>query len=31
MLPFMGFCLGSGVNLVSALESWWLGFMLYAV
>ncbi len=31
MLPFMGFCLGSGVNLVSALESWWLGLLLYVV
>jgi 2-keto-3-deoxygluconate permease len=29
MLPFMGFCLGSGVNLAAALDSWWLGLVLY--
>ncbi|MDF2921600.1 MAG: kdgT1 [Paenibacillaceae bacterium] len=31
MLPFLGFCLGSSIDLTAALGSWWLGLLLYAV
>lgn len=31
MLPFLGFCLGSSIDLTMALHSWWLGLLLYAV
>jgi 2-keto-3-deoxygluconate permease len=29
MLPFLGFCLGSSIDLTAALSSWWLGLLLY--
>ncbi len=31
MLPFLGFCLGSSINLKLALTSWWQGIILFIV
>lgn len=31
MLPFLGFCLGSNINLKLALNSWWQGIILFIV
>lgn len=31
LMPFMGFCLGSGIDLLTVLHSWYQGIILYLV